>query len=416
MIKNITHASLLSLLLATQSFAEDLAPAKSITPQMSNDLMEQHGPGFASLEHKHLGDMVRIYLPASSNGNGVPKLSLPNGIKLSYGEIVMYAGDMFGNHKYSVSSCKEKDRLHCFKLQFEALAVDNRNKKGCSNPVSQANNLIEYMATIENELAAARQNGMNDWDYYNKEDVAITKKLNILTCGGSAISAFIPAGNYIKLAQVNFDHFAPDSLIAYQTGHRYALETAMESYQKKEAGDIDGANKLLELAYAQNAFANHYLTDSFSAGHMRTPRRDIAREVNLPAALNLLLANLMHGEDNRMGINVVNAEGMSWVAYGDGYLYKPEAELQRGIIIDAMQRSADDIYTVYQTGIIPDVYPEMALFPDYEKINQLSRTAPLFKMEKGVLLKRVNSKNPYDFHWTKYWSGLLTLIEFGGVN
>jgi hypothetical protein len=32
-------------------------------------------------------------------------------------------------------------------------------------------------------------------------------------------------------------------------------------------------NDTLMFAYAMNAFADHFLEDSFSAGHMRTPRR-----------------------------------------------------------------------------------------------------------------------------------------------
>jgi len=120
----------------------------------------------------------------------------------------------------------------------------------------------------------------------------------------------------------------------------------------------------------------------------------------------------MHNEDNRNGLNVVNAEGSSWFAYGDGYLYKPEAQLQKTIMLDAMQRSADAIYSVYLTGAIPGVFSEMALFPDYEKIPQLNDSSPLFKVENGVLLKRVNHDNYHDTNWTRYWSGLYTLIRF----
>lgn len=416
MLKNITRALPLSLLVVVQAYANNIHDNPHIKPELSNQMMEVYGPGFSSLEHRNLGDMVRLHI-AGSSANEAIKLTLPNGIKLTYGEIVMFAGDMFGNPAKPISNCSEKNRLSCFKAQFEALGtLGKTNDKRCSNPINQAITISQYMDDVEKDLNQARQNGVDDWDFYDKNDVDITRNLNKLTCGGSIISAFIPYGNYIKLAEVNFDHFAPDSLIAYKTGHRYALETAYQAYKKKESGQLDEANKLLELAYEQNAFANHYLTDSFSAGHMRTPRRAIAREILLPAALNLLIANLMHNEDNKNGLNVVNAEGTSWFAYGDGYLFKPEAQLQREVMLDAMQRSADGVYNTYQTGIIPERYPEMNLFPDYTTIDQLNQTAPLFKFENGSLLKRVKNNDIHDFHWTKYWSGLITLLQFKIVN
>lgn len=411
MLKNITRALPLSLLVAVPVYAND-APNQSLL-QTTTELLEYYGPGFESLEHKYMGDLVQLHLPEANSTNAGLKLNLPNGLKLSYGEMIMYAADMFGNPEKPVSDCEENDRLSCFKSQFEAIATQGRpSDKRCSNPINQARNLIQYIEVISKELEKSRQAGVDDGDYYYKRNINISKQLNKLTCGGSIISAFIPYGTYLRLAQVNYDHFVPDSLIAYKAGHRYALETALKGFTRQREGNIDEANKLLELAYAQNAFANHYLTDSFSAGHMRTPRRAIAENIFLPAVLKLLIANLMHDEDNKHGLNVVNAEGTSWVAYGDGYLFIPETQLHRIVMLNAMQRSADGIFYTFKTGKIPNTFPELSLLPDYRTIEQLNQTAPLFKVEDGVLLKRVKNKDYYDYHWTKYWSGLITLIEF----
>lgn len=413
MLKNITRALSLSLLVITPVYASNQSDSAHLQLSVTEEMLNKYGSGFASLEHKNLGDAVRLYLPNSNDF----KLTLPNGIKLTYGEIVMYGGDMFGNPANPISNCSVEARPACFKSQYDALAVlGTPNDKRCSNPINQIQALKGLMNDIENNLDQSRQEGKDDSYFYNLNDTEHTKKLNELTCGGSFISSLIPFGNYIKLAQANYDHFAPDSLTAYQAGHQYALQTALKGYEQNKAGQVTEANQLLELAYTQNAFANHFLTDSFSAGHMRTPRRALAQSVLLPAALNLLLANLMHDEDNRNGINVVNAEGNSWKAFGDGYLYKPEAELQRLVLLRAMQLSADGIYQTFRSGVAPDVYPEMNLFPDYSKIEQLNQTAPLFKVENGVVLKRVNNDDYYDFHWTKYWSGLTTLIEFRIIN
>lgn len=417
MLKNITRALPLSLLVVIQIYANDAPDTNLLNEKTANKLMEQYGPGFASLEHRNLGDLVQLHLSGKNPAEGPLKLSLPNGLSLSYGEIVMYAADMFGDPDRPISNCDPKDRLSCFQAQFDSMAIKGKpNDKKCGNPLNQAFNIVNYMSTIEKNLDKAHQDGQSDWDFYDENDVDITRQLNRLTCGGSVISAFIPFGTYIKLAEVNYDHFAPDSLIAYKAGHQYALQTALKGFTQRQAGKTAEAEQLLELAYAQNAFANHYLTDSFSAGHMRTPRRDIANKILLPSSLKLLIANLMHNEDNRHGLNVVNAEGTSWTAYGDGYLYKPEAELQRAVLLDAMQRSVDGVYNTFLTGVIPENYPEMNLFPDYASIDQLNDTAPLFKVENGVLLKRVKNNDYYDHHWTKYWSGLITLIKFQTIN
>lgn len=403
MLKNITPALVLSLIVSVPVYA-NTSIKENVTTLQTEQLLERYGAGFASLEHKNMGDMIRIHLPTQ-------KITLPNGIKLTYGELVMYAGDLFGDPKKPISSCKDKNKMSCFKAQFNALAVKgDTTDKQCTNPLNQIKSLIAYMETVEHDLNNARQQGINDWDFYNQHDE--TKSLNKITCGGSIISGLLPFGTYLKLAKVNYDHFAPDSVTAYTVGHQFALATALHAYEQKQQGEFDDANKLLELAYAQNAFANHYLTDSFSAGHMRVPRRAIAHDILLPKILNLLIANLMHDEDNEHGLNVVNAEGTSWIAYGDNYLYKPEAEQQRAIMLDAMQRSADSIYVTYTTGKLPESYTELDLFPDYSKIAQLNDTAPLFKVEDGVLLKRVKNHNIYDHKWTKYWSGLITLLEF----
>lgn len=412
MLKNITLTLSLSLF-ATHSLAASNPHANTASnPELISQMMEKYGSGFTSLEHRAIGDLIYLHLPGATMNEPIP-LTLHNGIQMTYGEIIMYGGDLFGNTKKPISNCKASEQLTCFKAQFDAMAANGYSAdKRCSNPINQVRTIRSYMASIELDVEVARANGVKEWDFYHEHNVAISKKMNVLTCGGSFISDFIPYGAYIQLAQVNFDHFAPDSIKAYQAGHRYALETALKGYKKNKEGQHEEAMRLLELAYQQNAFANHYLTDSFSAGHMRVPRRAIHNSLALPAALKLLVANLMHDEDGRNGLNVVNAEGMSFVAYGDGYLSKPEAQLQKSIMLEAMQRSADAIFDTYTGGSIPTQFAEMTLFPDYERIPQLNQTSPLFKVVRGVVFKRVDNANIYDYHWTRYWSGLVTLIQF----
>lgn len=67
----------------------------------------------------------------------------------------------------------------------------------------------------------------------------------------------VPA--FFELTYINFDPFGHDAHKAYIAGHGVALKVAKE-------GD-------LSKAYTLNAFVDHYLQDSLSAGHLRTSRR-----------------------------------------------------------------------------------------------------------------------------------------------
>lgn len=385
------------------------AKSFAFTQELITQLLEQHMKDFASLEHQTLGDQVNLLF--YDNNNPEKLLHLPNKLILTYGQIMLLAGDIFGDPEHPISSCPVAKRKECFNLQFNALAGDN-DKNNCQNPRDQAQNILQYHEQIEQLLTEWRLQGKTDLEFYKEYGSIINKKLNRLTCGGSFINDYIPFGIYLKLSAVNFDHFQPDSLIAYEIGHQVALDTALLAYQQRINGNSTNAEQLLELAYAQNAFASHFLSDSFASGHIRTPRRELEKQVKLPSILNLLLANLMHDEDNRLGLNVVNEEGTAWTVYGDNYLFIKEAELQRIILVHAMQRSANSIYETFESGTYPEFFSELKLVPLFGKVEQLNQTSPLFKVENNILLKRKDNHNPYDYEWTDKWSGLITLLKF----
>ncbi|KTD06416.1 phospholipase C [Legionella gratiana] len=402
-MKKIITALLILLTLAQSSYAN----SSDFTQELITQLLERNMKNFSGFEHQYFGDQINLRFYDS---NPDKLLHLPNGLMLTYGQIVMLAGDLFGDPQHPISTCTVSKRKECFNLQFYALAGDKDNSN-CQKPRIQAENLIKHHEQIVQLLMDWRSQGKSDSEFYKEYGSTINKKLNRLTCGGSFISDYIPFGNYLKLSEVNFDHYQPDSLIAYEIGHQVALDTAILGYQQKIKGNVIKAEQLLELAYAQNAFANHFLSDSFASGHIRTPRREIEKQVFLPSILNLLLANLMHDEDNRLGVNVVNQEGTFWTAYGDNYLFKEEAEVQRIILLQAMQHSADSIYAAFESGNFPEHFSELKLIPLYEEVEQLNQTSPLFKVDHGILLKRKDGHDPYNFEWTENWSGLITLLE-----
>jgi outer membrane protein OmpA-like peptidoglycan-associated protein len=77
-------------------------------------------------------------------------------------------------------------------------------------------------------------------------------------------------GRYGALALDNFLHFSfgGENINAWKEGHKQAL---IEAYQAGLSNNPGGRVR----AMARNAASNHYLTDAFSSGHMRVPRRPI---------------------------------------------------------------------------------------------------------------------------------------------
>jgi hypothetical protein len=213
---------------------------------------------------------------------------------------------------------------------------------------------------------------------------------------------------YVKLEDKNFDHFGHEAWLAYSVGHKIAIDMAIS------AGRTLDKRKLAE-SYAVNAFANHYLSDGFSTGHLRTPHLSLYNNVT-PATVGSLLASYMHYEDNQYGLTISNQYGETWKAYGDAYYFDPRNKKNRDTLLKAMQASADEIFTAYNYGLTPTDDKVAALVPDLKKANNDPshlNTAPLFYWDekKQVLMRRVDISDPYDYEWTANWTGWQTLSE-----
>lgn len=94
-----------------------------------------------------------------------------------------------------------------------------------------------------------------------------------------------------------------------------------------------------------NASADHLLEDSFSAGHLRTPRRLLHSSTDRTADI---CAKFMYDEDNAIGISVKNPNGQTWIACGDKCALDSADEQNKKLCISVFQASADEIYHAYQ--------------------------------------------------------------------
>ena len=66
----------------------------------------------------------------------------------------------------------------------------------------------------------------------------------------------------------NACHFAPESWHSWEAHHHRALELALESYQAMQAVQHGTKSRKLNEALLYNGFGDHYLQDSYAAGHL----------------------------------------------------------------------------------------------------------------------------------------------------
>jgi hypothetical protein len=105
-------------------------------------------------------------------------------------------------------------------------------------------------------------------------------------------------GKYGFPADANYD----DSVVVYSKGHGAAINYAMNAKNDTE----------LLRAYVINAFYDHFMTDMFSSGHMRVPRRIL----HYPRVGDFFTVRQMHDEDSKEGLWVTDGNEI-WQAYGD---------------------------------------------------------------------------------------------------
>lgn len=360
---------------------------------------------FTSAEQVTMGNQVVLHLDASDSGQKGVIFELPSGLKVTYGDLLSI-GDLYGIPGKPVSAKhSEWKRKIRFKNAFNLFA---RNKKN----LHEAERIV---ATIHEEgewVAKGVAKGKDPNVIYKKMSDEFDRRLNCITGGGCATSSWwMKPGRYLNLVYDNFDHFGENALITYQIGHKLAIEKAIDAHQQNDS-------KKLELAYAINAFASHFLADRFSSGHMRTPRKQLPRNLN-PGIVGSILSGYMHNEENMHGLHVHNQQGKQWVAYGDRAFLNPDSAEHRRILQEVLQASADQVFAAYKTGTIPqDDINQYLPEPDEIAKAGVHDISPMFIWDKKQkrLLRRVNLNDPYDRHWTSNWWGWTTLYELRDKN
>lgn len=143
-------------------------------------------------------------------------------------------------------------------------------------------------------------------------------------------------GRYLALAAQNVGHFSTGpagttNLDLWRRIHGDAVGVA-----RSAGGDASKRN----AAWTMNATADHFLTDAFSAGHLRTPRAQLVEQ----GAFGNLESKILHDLDNEHGVDVTNMRGdRAMTAYGDEHLDDPRNAENRRRALDAVELSKRDI-------------------------------------------------------------------------
>lgn len=356
---------------------------------------------FEGGEHTAIGDstLLRFVKDAPAIPASQVELHLPNGLALTYGQVVALGGDFYGVPDQPISEgATAADRIQRFTNAFNSLAV---------LPAANAEAKL-ILGVMQKEIAAIKQaiqDGKEPHEAYDALGDTLSEEWNKITGGGSVVSALFPFGRYLKLAANNADHFAEWALLAYIAGHAAALQQAL-------LANASGDEKQLELAYAMNAFADHYLTDLFSAGHLRVPRKQLAAVVT-PSDLGSLITRFMHDEDSKFGLNVRNGNGDQWRAYGDKRYFDALSSANRTQVNQAVQVSADEVFAAYLSGIAPSAanFGALKKLPDLQAVLNLpTNFSPLFRIEGNKVLRRKDVNNLNDTATVDDWWGWSTYL------
>jgi uncharacterized protein DUF4157 len=136
-------------------------------------------------------------------------------------------------------------------------------------------------------------------------------------------------GRYLALAEVNESHFT--SVRPGRSNRDTWRNMHMQAIQAARQGNAN-------LARGINAAADHFLTDAFSGGHIRTPRATL-----MQSTMGNIESKILHDLDNEYGVEVANARGDRWIAYGDDMLADRRNVRNQQLVIEAVQLSQQDI-------------------------------------------------------------------------
>lgn len=214
---------------------------------------------------------------------------------------------------------------------------------------------------------------------------------------GCEVNGFFNLRGYLEVVSHNYDHFGWNNMKAYVAYHRQALEQARLAFLKRKSNP-SLSRRHLNRALIFNAYADHYLTDAFAAGHIRLPRIQIkkwARE-SLSGIFKETrgdgLAMILHDSEGRnlktgveKGLRVKNSSGDVWVTRGDQYLHIDSNSNDPTYVqpLTAVRESVKEVLIAWRTGDLPSgVYQATWHVPFVHDVSLVEKLTPKYQSMK----------------------------------
>lgn len=371
-----------------------------------------------SAEHIWIGDQIGLQHAAGkepARRTTILKISDKEyPCSLRYGQIIALAGDFYGVVGGPISMAADQEEA--FRQAWGTLA---RPDPGQLHEILEI--MAEEIAALDKVIEENKdvKPGSKGWKepslVYAELADSLSHRWNGAT--GGSYKEWVPPGRYLELAAENFDHFGLMARTAYQVGHRVAMQHAVLASQQPSEKD---RRTMLDIAYAMNAFADHFLSDLFSAGHLRVPRKELYDRFSPAGPVGKIISGAlvrdMHNEDCWYGLSVRNAAGDNWTAYGDTRLLDSVSERNRTLVVQAVQFSADDVWRAYQglehresaLALVPDVQELMK----EESAENHRNSSPVFRFQSPDVVRRIYLENRSSYTWTDYWNPMDTIFWF----
>ncbi|NUO55028.1 MAG: hypothetical protein HOV78_00070 [Hamadaea sp.] len=350
-----------------------------------------------SAEHAWIGDQLTLSFEDGKRkaaGFGLHiRLggSFEYGPTITYGQGIALGGDFYGVVDQPISTAEDPDGV--FRRGWFQLATPY---------IPHERSRILGIMEVEIKLVMAAYNAGKDPSKVYEE---IGDRYSIDW-------AFETVFRYPRLSLKNFDHFGANAVKAYSVGHAIALDEARLAANEPKGSVLRQTR--LERAYAMNAFADHFLTDLFSTGHLRVPRVELYDTINDKIVAGNL-ARTMHNEDSKYGLVVRNKKGEEWFAYGDKRLLDKVSADNRQHVTAAAQTSADEVWTAFNGAPVSE-YGALKQIPDFDYLirNPSQNFRALFKLNDPssklpLLRKELHDRNCQNYIGT--WNPRQTLSE-----
>jgi hypothetical protein len=143
--------------------------------------------------------------------------------------------------------------------------------------------------------------------------------------------------SYWLLALENSAHFNPMSMRSWAEYHLKAIAVALDGAHGEGLESLRG----FQLALQESAFADHFLHDSFAAGHMGFNR----------TASSAAASKSFHDAWNKRGRVISDRHGDRWVTFGDGRLNAPANEEGRRHVQTAATLSVRNVLRAFVLGV-----------------------------------------------------------------